>query len=161
MLHPLSRRLESLGALTKGDRRAAVDSLGPTLDLLGPPSRGCGLMRPPRVLIRPPAVDLLGPFLSRRLESLGALTKGDRRAAAGQDLQEFNLQTVHTPNPQPYTLNPKPEIRNPKPEILSPETKTRNPKSETRNPNPEPETRNQKASVRQGRAQEENGADLK
>eukprot|EP00960_Hanusia_phi_P033852 750679-Hanusia_phi.AAC.2 len=32
--------------------------------------------------------------VARRLESLGALTRGDRRAAVGQDLQEFNLQTV-------------------------------------------------------------------
>ena len=33
--------------------------------------------------------------VARRLQSLGALTKGDRRAATGADLTEFNFDTPY------------------------------------------------------------------
>ena len=33
--------------------------------------------------------------VARRLQSLGALTKGDRRAATGADLKEFNFDTPY------------------------------------------------------------------
>lgn len=33
--------------------------------------------------------------VARRLESLGALTKGDRRAATGADLSQFNYDTMY------------------------------------------------------------------
>ncbi|GMI17748.1 hypothetical protein TrLO_g14850 [Triparma laevis f. longispina] len=33
--------------------------------------------------------------VSKRMESLGALTKGDRRAASGTDLSEFNIDSKH------------------------------------------------------------------
>ena len=33
--------------------------------------------------------------VARRLESLGALTRGDRRAATGADLSAFNFETKY------------------------------------------------------------------
>ena len=36
--------------------------------------------------------------VARRLQSLGALTKGDRRAATGADLAEFNFDTQYGRN---------------------------------------------------------------